>query len=324
MALGEILRNAREQKGCSASAVAESTHLKVQVVEDLEREDFRRIAAPIYGRGFVKLYAEFLQLDPEPLIRDFMDLYAGARAPAVRTKRLETQPEPPQPGGGGAVTRTVTGPSASTPQRQSVQPKPAVRPLSSPLRSEEVPVVMEEAADGPVSEAADFEEPISSPAAVEEPRSMLVVEPEEPFAESDEPDLFRPQSARSRLAADEAPPEETRTARKPKMPVFKIGGRMEAKSEPAVQDAAAHERRRVRVQSFIDGVSKLKEGIEKKLPSSALPRKQVLALCGAGVALLVFMAAGIGVLFKMTGSNVKALPEAAVEAVAPPPDLYVD
>ncbi len=323
MALGEILRNAREQKGCSASAVAESTHLKVQVVEDLEREDFRRIAAPIYGRGFVKLYAEFLQLDPEPLIRDFMDLYAGARAPAVRTKRLETPHEPPQ-GAGGAVTRTVTGPLAAQPQRQAVQPKPAVRPLSTPLRSEEVPVVTEEAAGGPVSEAAAFEEPTGSLAAVTEPRSMLVVEPEEPFAESDEPDLFRPQSARSRPAADESAPEETRTARKPKMPVFKIGGRMEAKREPAVQDAAAHERRRVRVQAFIDGVSKLKEGIEKKLPSSALPRKQVLALCGAGVALLVFMAAGIGVLFKMTGSNVKALPEAAVEAVAPPPDLYVD
>jgi len=254
-----------------------------------------------------------------------MDLYAGARAPAVRTKRLETQPEPPQQGG-GAVTRTVTGPSSATPQRQSVQPKPAVRPLSSPLRSEEIPpVVTEEEAGGRVSEAAAFEEPIiSSPAAAAEPRSMLVVEPEEPFADSDEPDLFRPQSARSRPAADEAAPEETRTARKPKMPVFKIGGRMEAKSEPAVQDAAAHERRRARVQAFIDGVSKLKEGIEKKLPSSALPRKQVLALCGAGVALLVFMAAGIGVLFKMTGSNVKALPEAAVEAVAPPPDLYVD
>ena len=72
MALGEILKNARIQKGFSPSDVAEHTHMMVQVVEDLEREDFRRIAAPIYGRGFVKLYAELLELDPEPLVRDFM------------------------------------------------------------------------------------------------------------------------------------------------------------------------------------------------------------------------------------------------------------
>jgi CheY-like chemotaxis protein len=38
--------------------IAEATRMMVQVVEELEREDFRRIAAPIYGRGFIKLYAK--------------------------------------------------------------------------------------------------------------------------------------------------------------------------------------------------------------------------------------------------------------------------
>ena len=55
-----------------------------------------------------------------------------------------------------------------------------------------------------------------------------------------------------------------------------------------------------------------------------MARAQLLALCGAGTALLVLMAVGIGVLFKMTGADVKVSPEASVEAVAPPPDLYVD
>ncbi len=52
MAFGEVLRNARVQRGLTPSDVAESTHLLVQIVEDLEREDFRRVAAPIYGRGY--------------------------------------------------------------------------------------------------------------------------------------------------------------------------------------------------------------------------------------------------------------------------------
>jgi len=83
MSLGQILKTAREQRALSPSTAAEATHMKVQIIEDLENEDFRRIAAPIYGRGFVKLYAEFLELDAAPLIREFMDLYTGKRAPVV-------------------------------------------------------------------------------------------------------------------------------------------------------------------------------------------------------------------------------------------------
>ena len=86
MALGASLRQAREAKGQTLSQVAEATRIMVQVVEDLEREDFRRIAAPIYGRGFLKLYAEHLEIDPEPLIREFMEIYTGAR-PAMVARR---------------------------------------------------------------------------------------------------------------------------------------------------------------------------------------------------------------------------------------------
>ena len=336
MALGEILRNAREQKGLSPSAVAESTHMKVQVVEDLEREDFRRIAAPIYGRGFVKLYAEFLQLDPEPLVRDFMELYAGARAPAVRTKRVDA-PAEPQPER-VPVTRTVTGAGAAAqPQRQSVQAKPAVRPLSSTqaiaaVPKEEKPTVTEEPvpplAKEPEKPAAGGEAPVSGDANVGQ---LADLDADVDAPESDEPDLFRPQTLRRRPVVTEEdseepsrkPAGEARSGAKARLPVFKIGGRLEEKDEPADQDDAAHARRRARIQSFVDSFRSLKDGVESKLPSS-LPRKQVIALCGAAAALLVLMAAGIGVLFKMTGSNVKETPGAVVQIVAPLPDLYVD
>jgi len=68
MSMGEILRTAREQRAVTTSTAAEATHMKVQILEDLENEDFRGIAAPIYGRGFVKLYAEYLELDAAPLV----------------------------------------------------------------------------------------------------------------------------------------------------------------------------------------------------------------------------------------------------------------
>jgi cytoskeletal protein RodZ len=338
MALGEILRNAREQKGLTPSVVAESTHMKVQIVEDLEREDFRRIAAPIYGRGFVKLYAELLQLDPEPLVRDFMELYSGARVPAVRTKRIEAPCEQQQEC--VPIKRTVTGVSAAVPPlRQQVQAKPAVRPLSVPLavspEASERLIVTEErgsvGAEVPESDqAVEGGEADTVTGFATQPRA-LVVDPEETCSESDEPDLFRPNVQRRRpdlseetsMDVDRTATENARAGRKCKLPVFKIGGRLEEKSVPSAQDDAASARRRARIDSFIDGFRNLKDGVERKLPAR-LPHKQMVALCGAAVSLLVFMAVGIGVLFKMTGSDVREKPGTAIERVAPPPDLYVD
>jgi transcriptional regulator with XRE-family HTH domain len=339
MALGEILKNARVQRGLTPSDVAENTHMMVQVVEDLEREDFRRVAAPIYGRGFVKLYAEMLELDPEPLIRDFMELYSGTRVPAVRTKKVESQAEPAPES--VPVTRTVSG---TLPQRQAVQPRPAVRPLSSvpqPVADEAqvepelkrpqpavrgLPTASVPAAVQVAEKSVSTPEP-STP--MLETGGGMVVEPEAGEAVSDEPDLFRPQPPRRQSYADISVGEvgktadDSRVAHKSKLPIFKIGGRMEEKREPSAQDEAAHARRRARIQAFVDGVTKLKDGVESKLPS-ALPYKRLLALGGMGLASIVVLMIGIHMLLKKTGTNVKVNPNVIVKIVAPPPDLYVD
>jgi transcriptional regulator with XRE-family HTH domain len=134
MSLGETLRLAREEKGQTVSQVAEATRMMVQIVEDLEREDFRRIAAPIYGRGFIKLYAEHLGLDAEPLIREFMEIYTGSRPPQV-VRRTEV------PLDSGSVERLNSEavapsdcPTARPPDRSTVPPsdRPTVPPSGEP------------------------------------------------------------------------------------------------------------------------------------------------------------------------------------------------
>ena len=329
MAFGEILRNARVQRGLTPSDVAENTHLLVQVVEDLEREDFRRVAAPIYGRGFVKLYAELLELDPEPLIREFMDLYAGARAPVVRTKKAEV-PDAPAPEA-VPVTRTVSGTVLALPQRQTVLPRPAVavRPLAAPQAAPEEGAGKSAAArgEGPGESA----EPARADAQLpEQARCGFVVEPEETEAEDEEPDLFNPKPQPRRHAVSggsaQEPGEKQKpaAARKVKSPIFKIGGRLEGAAEaPVAHDAEAHERRRARIKAFVDGVAALKQGVERKLPG-VLPQKRLVLLGGAGLVVLICMVIGIRVLFKLTGENVKVAPKPVFEAVTPPPDLYVD
>ena len=90
---GETLRKAREAKGLSAGDIAKTTHIMVQMVEALEREDFSRIVAPIYGRGFVKLYCEAVGLDPKPLVAEFMEIYNGNRPAVIRMAEPEPREE---------------------------------------------------------------------------------------------------------------------------------------------------------------------------------------------------------------------------------------
>lgn len=86
---GKTLRAHREAKGLTTSEVAQKTHILVQQVEALEKEDFSKIAAPIYGRGFVKLYCEAVGIaDYKPLVDEFMDIYSGNRPPTIRMKTV--------------------------------------------------------------------------------------------------------------------------------------------------------------------------------------------------------------------------------------------
>lgn len=93
--VGEILKQAREAKCLTQRDIAQNTNLLLQVVVDLENDDFRRIPAAIYGRGFIKLYAEYVGLPPDQvdkLLQTFKQQYDGAHAPPVRTRQVPQQP----------------------------------------------------------------------------------------------------------------------------------------------------------------------------------------------------------------------------------------
>jgi cytoskeletal protein RodZ len=99
--IGEQLRAAREAKGLSLSQAASGTRIKLQHLESIEQDDFSTIAAAAYARGFIKIYAEFLGLDPEPLLRIYMERHAPIELrPAlsgdeVFLRRRQSQPEEP-------------------------------------------------------------------------------------------------------------------------------------------------------------------------------------------------------------------------------------
>jgi len=108
MSLGEILREARLRKKLTTSEVAAATRMKMQTVDALEREDFSRMPAPIYCKGFIKLYAEYMGVDPDPLISEYVSRFMEPRTiPLIEDKDIQHRDvQVPPPAAGPAAPET--------------------------------------------------------------------------------------------------------------------------------------------------------------------------------------------------------------------------
>jgi cytoskeletal protein RodZ len=66
--IGSTLRGARVQRGLTIEQVAQDTRISARFLEALEAETFEDLPAPVYVRGFLRSYANFLHVDPTPLL----------------------------------------------------------------------------------------------------------------------------------------------------------------------------------------------------------------------------------------------------------------
>ncbi len=89
---GQILKEAREEMGKSHSDMAEITRISIQQIKGLEEDRYESIPAPMYVRGFMKLYAQKLGLNHEPLVEKYERLRKGESLVPVVEKPT------PQPG----------------------------------------------------------------------------------------------------------------------------------------------------------------------------------------------------------------------------------
>ncbi len=70
LTIGTQLKNARLDRNLSLKDVFESTHLRVKYLEALEADNFSVMPSPVQGRGFLRLYAQYLNLDVDTLLED--------------------------------------------------------------------------------------------------------------------------------------------------------------------------------------------------------------------------------------------------------------
>lgn len=120
---GKSLTAAREAKGLTIAQIAESTHLMTRVIEDLEAENFSRIAAPIYGRGFIRIYCNTIGIDPKPYVDEYMAILNGDRDTPIIRKQPAPVAEPPPPQ--AETASTAPAEPVLPPEPNSVTPPPA-------------------------------------------------------------------------------------------------------------------------------------------------------------------------------------------------------
>jgi transcriptional regulator with XRE-family HTH domain len=72
---GARMRQHREQQGLSLSTIAARTKIKVSLLESLERGDISQWPPAIFRRAYVRTYAAAIGLDPDAIVREFLEIY---------------------------------------------------------------------------------------------------------------------------------------------------------------------------------------------------------------------------------------------------------
>ena len=86
--LGGYLRAARRRRRVSMDRAAEETRIRADYLMRMESDEFDFLATT-YVRGFLKSYARYLRVDPEPILREFDSRYGGGRVEAMQVASLE-------------------------------------------------------------------------------------------------------------------------------------------------------------------------------------------------------------------------------------------
>jgi cytoskeletal protein RodZ len=68
---GEILKKTRLEKGISLEEVASKTKIRPKILASLEENDFQKTDQAAFTKGFLKTYAQFLDLNSEEILAIF-------------------------------------------------------------------------------------------------------------------------------------------------------------------------------------------------------------------------------------------------------------
>lgn len=155
MTIGAELRQAREARGLSLRAVSERTNIRQSVLRAMEADDFARLPGGVITRGFLKLYAREVGLEPDVIWQRYAEQAGVVESDRPGEEAITTEP--------GSLNATAT---------QAMWPRPALAPVAGALAALAL-VAIGYVLLRPRSEVADAVEP-PPPAAPAEPAAKAV------------------------------------------------------------------------------------------------------------------------------------------------------
>ena len=72
---GARLRQQREARQIDLVAISEQTKIKLALLEALENGDVSHWPSGIFRRAYIRAYAQFIGLDPDALLREFLEVH---------------------------------------------------------------------------------------------------------------------------------------------------------------------------------------------------------------------------------------------------------
>ncbi len=148
--LGEQLRQARETRHLTFDQVSEATRIRPYYIQALEKDDYSAIPSSAQARGFLRIYASYLNLNLDELL-SAARMEEQAQTPTPPATPMPAAPSPqavpppapekqPRPGFlTGLLDRFARRPSAPSPESTVAPEAPAVSG-PAPVQTAEKPV----------------------------------------------------------------------------------------------------------------------------------------------------------------------------------------
>lgn len=95
--IGHILREARENKGLTLEEVQAKTRINARFLAAFETGQYDALPTPVHARGFLRNYARFLGLDPQPLLDRYLTVQGMEAQVMVARPNQEITPDNPLP-----------------------------------------------------------------------------------------------------------------------------------------------------------------------------------------------------------------------------------
>ena len=74
ISIGDLLKNARIEKKLTVEQAANDTYISIRLINALEKEQYEKFTSEMYVVGFLKCYAEYLEIDSEYIVRRFRNV----------------------------------------------------------------------------------------------------------------------------------------------------------------------------------------------------------------------------------------------------------